>query len=319
MVLFTEQEIQSRVQTLALEISFKDNPENKPRVMIGVLNGAFMFFSDLVRNLKVDCEVDFIQAKSYLGQTQHEIKILKDIKTKINKNLVYGIKNKDNNYRIEIYLYGKEPNELNYQNKNNNKFINDVNKLLQYFNHNIENKINKIFNDRNVILVSFDIDLQGNFNNKIHLYVKSNIDDEIINHINFIKTSNYTLDYDIIKDTIEDESFFTRINNFEELKTVLNYYKNIKGYKINIDYFMKELLKINAKSTNLMFHYKFYNNSIGIYFIDNHINIVNNFLKIYDYPFKIDESIYKKLKLDIAINYIINENRINGTGFSDFI
>jgi cell fate (sporulation/competence/biofilm development) regulator YmcA (YheA/YmcA/DUF963 family) len=141
-------------------------------------------------------------------------KILKDIKTKINKNLVYGIKNKDNNYRIEIYLYGKEPNELNYQNKNNNKFINDVNKLLQYFNHNIENKINKIFNDRNVILVSFDIDLQGNFNNKIHLYVKSNIDDEIINHINFIKTSNYTLDYDIIKDTIEDESFFTRINNF---------------------------------------------------------------------------------------------------------
>jgi hypothetical protein len=246
-------------------------------------------------------------------------KILKDIKTKINKNLVYGIKNKDNNYRIEIYLYGKEPNELNYQNKNNNKFINDVNKLLQYFNHNIENKINKIFNDRNVILVSFDIDLQGNFNNKIHLYVKSNIDDEIINHINFIKTSNYTLDYDIIKDTIEDESFFTRINNFEELKTVLNYYKNIKGYKINIDYFMKELLKINAKSTNLMFHYKFYNNSIGIYFIDNHINIVNNFLKIYDYPFKIDESIYKKLKLDIAINYIINENRINGTGFSDFI
>jgi hypothetical protein len=246
-------------------------------------------------------------------------KILKDIKTKINKNLVYGIKNKDNNYRIEIYLYGKEPNELNYQNKNNNKFINDVNKLLQYFNHNIENKINKIFNDRNVILVSFDIDLQGNFNNKIHLYVKSNIDDEIINHINFIKTSNYTLDYDIIKDTIEDESFFTRINNFEELKTVLNYYKNIKGYKINIDYFMKELLKINAKSTNLMFHYKFYNNSIGIYFIDNHINIVNNFLKIYDYPFKIDESIYKKLKLDIAINYIINENRINGTGISDFI
>lgn len=89
MVLFTEQEIQSRVQTLALEISFKDNPENKPRVMIGVLNGAFMFFSDLVRNLKVDCEVDFIQAKSYLGQTQHEIKILKDINIDISKKDIY--------------------------------------------------------------------------------------------------------------------------------------------------------------------------------------------------------------------------------------
>jgi hypothetical protein len=129
---------------------------------------------------------------------------------------------------------------------------------------------------------------QGNFNNKIHLYVRSKKDDEITNHINFIKTSNYTLDYDIIKDTIEDESFFTRINNFEELKIILNYYKNIKGYKINIDYFINELLKINSKSINLMFHYKFYNNSIGIYFINNDINIVNNFLKIYNYPIKID-------------------------------
>ena len=151
------------------------------------------------------------------------------------------------------------------------------------------------------------------------MYVKSNIDDEIINYINFIKTSNYTLDYDIVKDTIEDESFFTRVNNFEELKIVLNYYKNIKGYKINIDYFIKELLKINSKSENLMFHYKFYNNSIGIYFIDNELNVVNNFLKLYNYSIKIDENIYKNLKLDIAINYIINENRINGTGFSDFI
>lgn len=89
MVLFTEQEIQDRVQSLALEISYKDNPENKPRVMIGVLNGAFMFFADLVRNLKVDCEIDFIQAKSYLGQTQHEIKILKDINIDISQKDVY--------------------------------------------------------------------------------------------------------------------------------------------------------------------------------------------------------------------------------------
>lgn len=89
MVLFTEQEIQNRVESLALEISYKNNPENKPRVMIGVLNGAFMFFTDLVRNLKVDCEIDFIQAKSYLGQTQHEIKILKDINIDISQKDVY--------------------------------------------------------------------------------------------------------------------------------------------------------------------------------------------------------------------------------------
>jgi hypoxanthine phosphoribosyltransferase len=79
MILYTEQELQKRVESLALEISFKNNPENKPRVMIGVLNGAFMFFTDLVRGMEVDCEIDFIQAKSYLGQVQDRVDILKDI------------------------------------------------------------------------------------------------------------------------------------------------------------------------------------------------------------------------------------------------
>jgi hypothetical protein len=245
--------------------------------------------------------------------------ILQDIKTKINKNLVYGIKKKDNNYRIELYLYGKEINENNNLNNNNNKFIKDLDKLLQYFNHNIKYKIIKIFNDYNIILVSFDIDLNGEFNNKIHLYIIPNKKDEISNHVKFIESVSYTLDYDIIKNTIEYESLFTRINSIEQLKIILNYYKNIKGYEINIDYFINELLKINPKSTNLMFHFKYYNNSIGIYFIDNDINIVNNFLKIYNYPIKMDENIYKNFKQDIGINYIINENKINGTGFFDFI
>lgn len=79
MVLFTEKEIQTRVKSLAIEVSYKNNPENNSRVMIGVLNGAFMFFADLVRNLEVDCEIDFMQAKSYLGQVQDRVDILKDV------------------------------------------------------------------------------------------------------------------------------------------------------------------------------------------------------------------------------------------------
>ena len=79
MVLFTEKEIQTRVKSLALEVSYRNNPENSSRVMIGVLNGAFMFFTDLVRNMKVDCEIDFMQAKSYLGQVQDRVDILKDV------------------------------------------------------------------------------------------------------------------------------------------------------------------------------------------------------------------------------------------------
>jgi hypoxanthine phosphoribosyltransferase len=79
MVLFTQAEIETRVKSLALEVSYKNNPENSSRVMIGVLNGAFMFFTDLVRNMEVDCEIDFMQAKSYLGQVQDRVDILKDV------------------------------------------------------------------------------------------------------------------------------------------------------------------------------------------------------------------------------------------------
>ena len=79
MVLFTEEEIQTRVKSLAIEVSYKNNPENNSRVMIGVLNGAFMFFTDLVRNLEVDCEIDFMQAKSYISQVQDRVDITKDV------------------------------------------------------------------------------------------------------------------------------------------------------------------------------------------------------------------------------------------------
>jgi hypoxanthine phosphoribosyltransferase len=90
-VLFTEQEIQTRVKSLALQVSFNKNLESTPVVMIGVLNGAFMFFSDLVKNIEVDCEIDFMQAKSYLGQVQDRVDILKDITVDIKGKVVYVV------------------------------------------------------------------------------------------------------------------------------------------------------------------------------------------------------------------------------------
>lgn len=116
MVLFTEQEIQNRVKSLAIQVSYNQNPENTPKVMIGVLNGAFMFFTDLVRNMKIDCEIDFIQAKSYAGYTQDQISILKDINIDIKGKDVYivdDIFDSGNTIKHLItHLQTKEPNTI---------------------------------------------------------------------------------------------------------------------------------------------------------------------------------------------------------------
>ena len=54
--IFSEQEIRERTTALGKEISevYKD----EPLVIICVLKGAFLFFSDLVRNIKKDSQLE---------------------------------------------------------------------------------------------------------------------------------------------------------------------------------------------------------------------------------------------------------------------
>ncbi len=61
--LITEEEIQSRIRSLAEEIS-KDY-EGKDLHMVGVLKGAFMFLADLVRAMRIPTTIYFMQASSY--------------------------------------------------------------------------------------------------------------------------------------------------------------------------------------------------------------------------------------------------------------
>ena len=62
----SDKDITKRVKEISNEISslyYDKNP-----ILIGVLNGSFIFMSDLVRQLNIDCEVDFIKISSYLGK-----------------------------------------------------------------------------------------------------------------------------------------------------------------------------------------------------------------------------------------------------------
>ncbi|MCK9244301.1 MAG: hypoxanthine phosphoribosyltransferase [Candidatus Marinimicrobia bacterium] len=66
--LLTVEQIDRRVAELGAEISVKY--QGKVPIFIGVLNGSFIFFSDLFRKLTIDGEVDFIKISSYADQTQ---------------------------------------------------------------------------------------------------------------------------------------------------------------------------------------------------------------------------------------------------------
>jgi hypoxanthine phosphoribosyltransferase len=88
-ILFNQYQLQAAVNKVAAEIYRNHYNDPNPPVMICVLNGAFMFFTDLVKHINIDCEIDFIQAKSYQGQEQFTVKIIKDITTNIKGKDVY--------------------------------------------------------------------------------------------------------------------------------------------------------------------------------------------------------------------------------------
>ena len=62
-----EAEIKKRVKAVAEEIS--RDMEGKNPLLLGVLNGAFIFAADLMREMTIPCEVSFVKLASYQGTT----------------------------------------------------------------------------------------------------------------------------------------------------------------------------------------------------------------------------------------------------------
>ncbi|MFN3967031.1 MAG: hypoxanthine phosphoribosyltransferase [Endomicrobiia bacterium] len=67
-ILITEEQIKKRVKELAEQIS--NDYKDKEPLLVSILKGSFMFLSDLLRNLKIQCTVDFVAISSYNGSTE---------------------------------------------------------------------------------------------------------------------------------------------------------------------------------------------------------------------------------------------------------
>jgi hypoxanthine phosphoribosyltransferase len=78
-ILVQQDELAHRVRQLGEEIS-KDY-DGRDLFLVGVLKGAVFFLSDLMRFLRVPCEVDFMAVSSYGSSTDSSgiVRILKDL------------------------------------------------------------------------------------------------------------------------------------------------------------------------------------------------------------------------------------------------
>jgi hypoxanthine phosphoribosyltransferase len=76
--------IAARIEDLAREIEAEFGTTDK-LVVVGLLRGSFVFIADLVRELRLPVEVDFLEASSYGDGTEssREVRILKDLRATI--------------------------------------------------------------------------------------------------------------------------------------------------------------------------------------------------------------------------------------------
>jgi len=64
-VSISEKEIENSVKNLANRIN--EDYKGKEITFLGILNGSFMFASDLMKNIKNECKISFIKVSSYEG------------------------------------------------------------------------------------------------------------------------------------------------------------------------------------------------------------------------------------------------------------
>ena len=77
-VLISEEEIQAKVAEMGKKISAEYRDKNP--LFIGVLKGCFIFMADLLRNVDINCTMDFMAVSSYQGtNSTGAVKITKDL------------------------------------------------------------------------------------------------------------------------------------------------------------------------------------------------------------------------------------------------
>ena len=113
-VLLSEEQIQKKVAEFAAMLS--EEYAGTDPVFVGVLKGVVMFFGDLVKNITIPCQIDFMWISSYEGTESKTMTVKRDISTDIKGRHVVILEDIfDTGNSLDFtykHLLGKEPASL---------------------------------------------------------------------------------------------------------------------------------------------------------------------------------------------------------------
>ena len=164
-ILLSQDDIARKVKELGEQIS-RDYEGMSP-ILIGVLNGSFIFCADLFRNITIDCEVDFIKISSYgeAMETSGQVKLKKDIDAHLKNRHVIVVEDiVDSGYSVN-YLRARiekvEPKSLKF-----------VSLLVKEGTARVDYEVDYVgFNIPNHFVVGYGLDYAQKFRNLPAVYL----------------------------------------------------------------------------------------------------------------------------------------------------
>ena len=163
-----KRDIGRRVKELASRIS-KDYKGKTP-IFIGVLNGAFVFMSDLVRQVNLDSEIDFLKLSSYGDNkiSSGDVRLIKDLNCPIaNRDIIVVEDIIDSGLSIKFIrdlIANHKPNSLEFASFLIKKGLNNLDFNIKYVGFKIPNKF----------VVGYGLDYAQKYRNLKSLYILKN-------------------------------------------------------------------------------------------------------------------------------------------------
>ncbi len=113
-ILFSAEQIKTRVHAVGLQISTDYlhgagmDPQGRPPLLVGVLHGALVFMADLVREIPIEVEYDFISVSSYAnGTSPGAVRLVRDLDRPIeNRDILIVEDIVDTGYTVDYLKRG---------------------------------------------------------------------------------------------------------------------------------------------------------------------------------------------------------------------